>query len=95
MRRLTRLAFAVTLLLLPASITTAGPFTETWIGYYSDAAMTNQVGFYYDDCLNNISSGGVQGPYRRREITSCSTVTTSTTCAYWNGSSWQSMACPW
>jgi hypothetical protein len=95
MRKAMRLVVLVLLVVVAVPGTFAGPFTEVWIEYFSDAAMTNTVGWYHDDCANNIASSNTTGTYRRREITSCSTGATTVTCAYWTGSAWQSMACPW
>jgi hypothetical protein len=95
MRTWMRVVVLLALLAVSVTALVAGPFTETWIDYFTDAAMTNQVGWYHDDCASSISSSGVQGTYRRREITSCSTGATTVTCASWNGTSWQSMPCPW
>jgi hypothetical protein len=94
MRHIARIVVAIVLLAL-AVTAFAGGFTEAWIWYYSDSGFTNQVGWYHDTCSNVITSGGVQGTYRVREISSCETATYSETCSYWNGSSWQPMTCPW
>jgi hypothetical protein len=78
-----------------ASVTNAGPFTDVWMWYYTDSAMTNQVGCYHSGCLGGITRGGNEATYRRREISDCDFDTTTVSCAYYNGTGWQAMTCPW
>jgi hypothetical protein len=90
-----RVIVGFTLIFSTASVTNAGTGADVWMWYYTDAAMTNQVGWYHSGCGNGITRGGDEAMYRRREISECDLSNTWASCNYWDGTGWQSMTCPW
>lgn len=85
---------AVLLLLIAATAYAGfvGPRT-----YYSDAAMTQQIGSDWINCNGTVTNqqGTTTSGYRRFEGLFCHNANDVVLCHQWNGSSWVSMTCPW
>ncbi len=87
---------ALAMMLFPIGQADALPEVETWTFYYSDAAMTQNVGTRFVGCSGQGNMEGVVGAYSRRlSGMSCNPGLPETMCYIcWNSNSGERVDCP-
>ena len=74
------LGFVVSLSLTMATGAEAAPTQEKETYYYSDDTFTEEVGYTYVDCDNNVYASGIQTAYKKVYWSACESSTSGMGC---------------